>query len=48
MIGDDIDTDIIGAAKAGIDAVYFNPGNLPHNGGVLYEISDLNQLTQML
>jgi putative hydrolase of the HAD superfamily len=48
MIGDDLDTDIIGAAKAGIDAIYFNPGNVPHNGGVLYEISDLNQLTQML
>jgi putative hydrolase of the HAD superfamily len=48
MIGDDLDTDIRGAAGAGIDTVYFNPGNLPHNGGVLFEISDLIELIQIL
>lgn len=48
MIGDDIETDIKGAALAGIDAIYFNPGNVPHNGGVNLEIDDLIKLTQIL
>lgn len=48
MIGDDIETDIKGAALAGMDAIYFNPGNVPHNGGVNLEIDDLIKLTQIL
>lgn len=48
MIGDDIETDIIGAAKVGMDTVYFNPGKLPHNGGVQLEITDLIELKTIL
>lgn len=48
MIGDDIETDIKGAALSGMDAIYFNPGNVPHNGGVNLEIDDLIKLTQIL
>jgi len=48
MIGDDIETDIQGAAKAGMDTVFFNPGKLPHNGEVSLEINDLIELTQIL
>jgi putative hydrolase of the HAD superfamily len=48
MIGDDIETDIKGAAQAGMDTVYFNPGKLHHNGGVSLEINDLIELTQIL
>lgn len=48
MIGDDIETDIQGAANIGMDAVFFNPEKLPHNGGVTHEIFDLLELTQIL
>ena len=48
MIGDDYEVDIIGATDAGIDAVYFNPKRLAHNGKLLHEIADLIELRNIL
>jgi putative hydrolase of the HAD superfamily len=48
MIGDDIEVDIVGAKNNGIDTVYFNPGRIPHNGGVQYEIFDLIELKTLI
>ena len=44
MIGDDIEGDIRGAKKFGIDQVYFNPNQKPHNDEVTYEITTLKEL----
>lgn len=48
MIGDNLLTDIAGARKALVDTVYYNPYKLPHAERVTYEISSLNELTQIL
>ncbi len=48
MIGDDYEVDILGATAAGMDAVYFNPRRLSHNGKLLYEIFDLIELKHFL
>ncbi|MCK5823456.1 MAG: YjjG family noncanonical pyrimidine nucleotidase, partial [Bacteroidales bacterium] len=38
MIGDDLNIDIIGAKKAGIDQVFFNPENIIHDEKPTFEI----------
>jgi putative hydrolase of the HAD superfamily len=48
MIGDDLQTDIIGAKNFGWHQVYFNSTKTPHNEEVTYEIQSLNQLKQFL
>lgn len=48
MIGDNLQTDIIGAKNAAIDQVFFNPQSAPHNEQVTIEISDLRQLKKHL
>lgn len=48
MIGDDLETDILGAKKLGIDQVFFNTDNIKHNEDITYEISSLNQLQEIL
>lgn len=48
MIGDDLITDISGAMQAGMDAIFFNPEQIAHNGGIVNEIFDLIELTKML
>lgn len=48
MIGDDMEADIKGAQKAGLDTVFFNPGNKSHTEKVTFEISKLNQLKEFL
>jgi putative hydrolase of the HAD superfamily len=48
MIGDNLLTDIAGARNASVDAVYYNPYQLPHYEPVTYEISSLKQLTTIL
>lgn len=48
VIGDSLEADIMGAARAGIDTVYFNPSNTSHQQSPTFEISSLNELTQIL
>ena len=59
MVGDNLLTDISGAANAGIDAVHFNPNhpNAPVEGGIVsqeyeakisYKISSLLELKSIL
>jgi len=48
MIGDELQTDIIGAQNFGIDQVYFNPLNAPHDKHPTYEISNLAELKVLL
>jgi putative hydrolase of the HAD superfamily len=48
MIGDTLDTDILGAQNAGIDQVFFNPAKLPHEAEPTYEIHSLPQLKELL
>lgn len=48
MIGDDIEVDIVGAQKVGMDAIFFNPSKMSHNGEVKQEIFDLIDLKNIL
>ncbi|HZJ74351.1 MAG TPA: YjjG family noncanonical pyrimidine nucleotidase [Perlabentimonas sp.] len=49
MIGDDLETDIIGAKNFGIDQVYFNPSKQPQpKVEVTHEISNLIELKDIL
>jgi putative hydrolase of the HAD superfamily len=48
MIGDNYNTDIIGAKNAGIDQVFFNPGKNRKREAVTYEISQLKELLDIL
>jgi len=44
MIGDDLNTDMAGARKFGMDRIFFNPEKLKHNEKVNYEVSSLKDL----
>lgn len=48
MVGDNLLTDIAGARNASIDAIFFNPGRLPHEADVNHEIASLAELTKIL
>ncbi|HSH50530.1 MAG TPA: YjjG family noncanonical pyrimidine nucleotidase, partial [Bacteroidales bacterium] len=48
MIGDDLDIDIIGAKKFGLDQVYFNPQEKKHSEDITHEISSLKELQNIL
>ena len=48
MIGDDLQNDILGAKKFGIDQVYFNPEHKLHQEKITFEIDKLKILTQIL
>jgi putative hydrolase of the HAD superfamily len=48
MVGDGLVVDILGAIEAGWDAVYFNPGKIPHSETPTYEISSLDALLEIL
>lgn len=48
MIGDDMESDIIGAKNAGINQILFNPHQTPHTEEVTYEIKDLDELLFIL
>ncbi len=48
MIGDDFGVDIVGAAKFGMDTVYFNPENIPGSFQPTWEIRDLKSLEDIL
>jgi len=48
MIGDDLENDILGAKKFGIDQVFFNPDSEKHSETISFEIKNLNELTTFL
>ncbi len=48
MVGDNLLTDIAGAANAGIDSVLFNPKKIIHTSDVTHEIHDLLELKEIL
>ncbi len=48
MIGDNLESDIAGAKRAGMDHVWFNPNKLVTNVAVQHEISNLLQLKTIL
>ena len=48
MVGDNLLTDMAGAAGAGIDTVFYNPRKGLHTSTVTYEIIDLLELKKIL
>ncbi len=48
MVGDNLVTDIGGACSAYIDAVFFNPEKITHDGHSAFEISCLSELKRFL
>src|SRR5579872_200311 len=48
MIGDSLEADVYGALNFGMDAIYFNPLNLPKPGDVPVQINHLKELTLLL
>ncbi|MDH5825460.1 YjjG family noncanonical pyrimidine nucleotidase [Sphingobacterium faecium] len=48
MIGDNIDADVRGAMNVGMDAVFFNPGQMDKPKDIPYMICDLKELQTIL
>lgn len=48
MIGDDLEADILGAKKYGLDQIYFNPFGKEHKEDITHEISSLKELQEIL
>jgi putative hydrolase of the HAD superfamily len=48
MIGDSLEADVYGALNFGMDAIYFNPLNLPKPDDVPLQVTHLKELTLML
>ena len=48
MVGDGLEVDVLGAQKAGWDAVYFNPKKTEHAETITHEIEKLGELKQLL
>ncbi|MFO7830068.1 MAG: YjjG family noncanonical pyrimidine nucleotidase [Bacteroidales bacterium] len=48
MIGDDLDGDILGAKKFGLDQIYFNPAKKNHSENITHEIFALKELQKIL
>jgi len=48
MIGDDLDTDIMGAKRCGIKGIYFNVNKIPHDETVDYEVDNLLAIKKIL
>ena len=48
MIGDDLNTDIIGACNFGIHCIYYNPHNVKHNLSLLADVQDLLSIRTIL
>ena len=46
-VGDDLEVDILGCQKCGIDGVYFNPKKIEHQENPKYEISCLSELKKL-
>ena len=48
MIGDDLVVDVLGAEKAGMQGIYFNPNKEEHKLEVVHEIFCLSELMTLL
>ncbi len=48
MIGDILEVDILGARAAGLDQIYLNPGENPHNEKISYEVCSLKEILEIL
>ena len=50
MIGDNFDTDIVGARNYSIPQIYFNPKSLPVNSGMepTFQVKDLSEIKNIL
>lgn len=48
MIGDDLATDIEGAATVGMKTIYFNPAGIPHDIAVWKEVKRLEEIKRIL
>ena len=48
MIGDNLQTDILGARNFGMDQIYFNPSMRKHDANITYEIKCLSDLRNIL
>jgi len=48
MIGDDHNTDIIGAIRVGMQAILFDPSNRYKKSAGLYKINDIAELPLLL
>ena len=48
MIGDNLQTDMAGAIDAGIDTIFYNPAQTPHQSRVTHEITTLQELMLIL
>ena len=48
MIGDDLEADILGAKKYGLDQIYFNPNSKDHQEEITHEITSLKELQEIL
>ncbi len=48
MIGDNLQADVVGARSAGMDQVYYNPEQKPHQEKPTYEVTHLLQLKSFL
>ncbi|MBK6267169.1 YjjG family noncanonical pyrimidine nucleotidase [Marivirga sp. S37H4] len=48
MIGDNLQTDMLGARNFGMDHIYYNPSKLRHQASVTHEISCLSDLQHIL
>lgn len=48
MIGDNLQVDVMGAKKAGIDQVYYNPKKLEHSQKPTFEVTALEEIIPLL
>jgi putative hydrolase of the HAD superfamily len=48
MIGDDLENDIFGARRFGMDTIYFNPQKIKHGQNTNFEITSLHELRFVL
>lgn len=48
MIGDALDIDVLGSMRVGMDCVYYNPQQKPHNEKPTYEVGHLEELIAIL
>jgi putative hydrolase of the HAD superfamily len=48
MIGDALEIDVLGAINAGWDAIYYNPGQIPHQHKPTHEVNSLKTIMEIL
>ncbi len=48
MIGDDLENDIFGAQRVGMDTIFFNPQKMKHQQNTTFEISSLIDIKNIL